>query len=198
MVVKKVIEIGHRVLKLENKSITNFSSLKLKKLVQDLKDTMQAVDLIGIAAPQIGQNYQVFVTQPRKTQSRNLGKNDKLRVFINPTITYLSKEKNLIYEGCGCVPKSSIFGPVIRPKEITIEAYDLTGSKFQLRCDGILARVIQHEYDHLRGIEFLEKISDNRKIISWKIYAKNIKNSKIQKEASKITKIQYKLLQKSK
>ena len=128
---------------------------------------MAKVDLIGIAAPQIGENYQVFLTHPRKTNARKLEKDDVLRVYINPKITFKSKETNLIYEGCGCVPHSSIFGPVIRPREIEVEAYDANGQKFRLRCDGILARVIQHEYDHLQGIEFLEKISENRKIISW-------------------------------
>jgi len=192
MAVKKIIEIGHRVLKLNNQKVKNFKSLKLKKLVCDLTDTMKFVDLIGIAAPQIAENYQVFLTQPRKTAARNIGKSDNLRVYINPKITCSSKETNLIYEGCGCVTKGSIFGPVLRPKEIEIEAYDLEGNKFSLRCDGILARVIQHEYDHLQGIEFLEKVTDNRKIISWQFYKKDIRNSKAQKEASLITKIVYK------
>lgn len=191
MAVKKIIEIGHSVLKLKNKEVTNFKSPLINKLIRDLIDTMKKYDLIGIAAPQIAVNYQVFVTQPRKTQTRKIGVNDKLRIFINPKITNSSKETNLIYEGCGCVPKQSIFGPVVRSKEIEIVAYDLRGNKFRLRCDGILARVIQHEYDHLQGVEFLERIKDNRKIISWKFYANNIRNSDEQKEAAKITKIEF-------
>lgn len=194
MSVKKIIEIGHKVLKLDNKLITDFNTPLLKNLVRNLSDTMRKVDLIGIAAPQIGVNYQVFLTQPRNTKARNLGKTDILRVYINPKITLTSKETNLIYEGCGCVPKSSIFGPVKRPKEIEIEAFDIKGAKFSLKCDGILARVIQHEYDHLKGIEFLEKVTDNRKIISWKFYKEDIRNSKAQIEASLITKVEYKKL----
>ena len=68
----------------------------------------------------------------------------------------------------------------------------LNGKKFSLYCDGILARVIQHEYDHLQGIEFIEKISDLKKVISWNFYTKNVRNSKAQIEASKITKVEYK------
>ena len=194
MAVRNIIEIGHRVLKLKNKPIIDFHSPLLKKLIKDLKDTMAKVALIGIAAPQIAENFQVFLTQPRKTNARRLEKGDVLRVYINPKITFHSKEKNLIYEGCGCVPHSSIFGPVIRPREIEVEAYDAKGRKFRLRCDGILARVIQHEYDHLQGIEFLEKISENKKIISWDFYRRDIRNSKEQKTASKITKIEYEKL----
>jgi peptide deformylase len=194
MTVKKIIEIGHKILKLDNKPIDDFDSPKLKRLIQNLTDTMKEYDLIGIAAPQIGENYKVFLTQPRKTHARNLGKSDILRVYINPQITYLSKETNLIYEGCGCVPESSIFGPVVRPSEIEVEAFDSDGKKFSLRCDGLLARVIQHEFDHLNGIEFLEKVTNNRKMISWKHYRKDIRNSKEQKTASLITKIEYKAI----
>ena len=146
MTVRNIIEIGHRVLKLKNKPVVDFHSPLLKKLINDLKDTMTKVDLIGIAAPQIGENYQVFLTQPRKTNARKLEKGDVLRVYINPKITFKSKETNLIYEGCGCVPHSSIFGPVVRPREIEVEAYDIAGQKFRLRCDGILARVIQQPH----------------------------------------------------
>ena len=194
MSVRKIIEIGHHLLKLKNKKVVDFKSKELKKLVEDLIDTMKKVDLIGIAAPQIAENYQVFITEPRRTKARKLGKDDKLRVYINPKITYFSKEKSVIYEGCGCIPQTSIFGPVERSKEIEIEAFDLAGDKFRLRCDGLLARVILHEYDHLQGIEFLEKVTDNRKLLSWQFYLKNIRNSKEQLKASKISKIEYKKL----
>lgn len=191
MAVKQIVEIGHRVLKLRNKKITDFKSAKLKNLIRDLTDTMKDADLIGIAAPQIAESYQVFITQPRKTRARKLMKNDALRVYINPVIIFASSENSLIYEGCGCIPEHSVFGPVKRPREIEVEAYDIQGRKFRMRCNGILARVVQHEYDHLQGIEFLERICDYRHIISWKFYAKNIRNSRAQTEASKITKIEF-------
>lgn len=82
---------------------------------------------------------------------------------------------------------SGYFCPVKRPKEITIEAYDQNGRKFRLRCNGILARVIQHEYDHLWGIEFVEKIFDYGRLVSLPFYVANIKNSQEQVEASLVT-----------
>jgi peptide deformylase len=87
-----------------------------------------------------------------------------------------------------------IFGPVVRPEEIEIEAVNENGEKFRLRADGILARVIQHEMDHLNGIEFLEKVSDYSKIISKKFYRKNIRSSKEQLSSSQVTKIIYTLI----
>jgi len=194
MAVKKVAQTGHLGLKAKNEKIAFFSSPELKKLIKDLKDTMCNNDLIGIAAPQIAVNLTVFATYNRNTKIRKSSMDDELRIYINPKITFMSEEKATIYEGCGSVANGNLFGPVLRPKEIKIEAFNVKGDKFSLLCDGILARVIQHEYDHLEGIEFTEKISDYRKLLDKVFYLKNIKNSKEQKEASKITKIEYKPL----
>lgn len=191
MAVRRVIKAGDLRLKAKNKIINNIDSPEIKKLIKDLTSTMYKVDLIGIAAPQIGENYSVFITHPRSTKARKLGKTDDLRVYINPVITFESDKKSLIYEGCGSV---SDFGPVIRPIEIEVQAINEKGEKFSLRCDGILARVIQHEMDHLNGIEFIQKVSDYSKIIVQEHYRKNIRNSKEQLAASQTTKIEYKLL----
>lgn len=192
MAVKLVIQAGHPSLKKKNKQIVNFKSPKLKRLQKDLIDIMYKTGLIGIAAPQIAENYMIFVTHPRNTKLRKLGRTDKLRIYINPKITFKSQEESIIYEGCGSIVKGDSFGPVSRPKEIEVEAINENGQKFRLQCDGILARVIQHELDHLMGIEFMEKVIDYRKVIVGKYYRKKIRNSKLQKQNSLITKIDYK------
>ncbi|KKQ34387.1 MAG: Peptide deformylase [Microgenomates group bacterium GW2011_GWA2_37_6] len=194
MAARKVIQAGHPNLKKTNKEIKKFKSKVLKKLIKDLRDTMYKTGLIGIASPQIAKNYSVFVTHPRTTKARKLGKIDKLRVYINPKITFKSKAESIIYEGCGSVTDGAIFGPVSRPKGITVEALDEIEQKFRLTCDGILARVIQHEIDHLNGIEFLERVNDYSKIIAESYYRKTIRNSRMQKQEVKITKIDYKLI----
>ena len=194
MAVKKVIMAGDPKLKIRNKVVSDYKSPKVQKLIKDLIATNRKAGLIGIAASQIGQNYMVFITHPINTRARKLGKTDKLRVYINPKITYKSKKQNLIYEGCGSVANGAIFGPVIRPKEIEIQAINEKGQKFSLRTDGILARVIQHEYDHLNGIEFIQKVSDYSKVIVQNHYRKNVRNSAMQRKNSLITKIDYKLI----
>jgi len=193
MAIRKVIQLGDPRLKAQNKEIIDFQSEELKRLLEDLKDTMLAEELIGIAAPQIAENFKVFITEPRVSQYRTIDQADSLRVYINPEIVYSSPEEVIIYEGCGCT-NASIFGPVKRAKEITIVAFDENGKKFSLTADGLLARVIQHEYDHLNGIEFVEKVHDNSKFLSTQFYIKDIKNSKEQLEASKITRKEFKLL----
>ena len=191
MSAKKVIQAGHPSLKTKNEALTSSNSPELKKIIKDLKETMYKTDLVGIAAPQIAKNYMVFVTHPRNTKARKLFREDVCRTYINPKITKFSKEKVVIYEGCGSLVEGGIFGPVLRSKEIIVEALDENGDKFSLACDGLLARVIQHEYDHLVGIEFIQRVSDYNKILDKTFYRKNIRNSKAQKESSKITKIEY-------
>lgn len=192
MAVRRIIQIGDPRLKIKNKIITDFNDKKLRTLIHNLQDTMNKTELVGIAAPQIGENYSVFVTHARNTKSRNVGKEDIFRVYINPKITLFSKKQVIIYEGCGSVMKGQLFGPVRRPKEVKIEAYDEKGQKFELTTDGLLARVIQHEYDHMFGIEFTEKISDYRKIMSEVFYRKNIKNNKEMIKLLMISKVKYK------
>ncbi len=190
MAVRKVAEAGHPLLKAQNKIVKNFKSPELKKLLKDLEGTMIKTGLIGVAAPQIAQNYMVFITHPRNTKSRKLIRTDKLRIYVNPKIIFKSKAESVIYEGCGSL--GDVFGPVLRPKEVEVEAFDENGKKFRLKCDGILARVIQHEYDHLMGVEFIEKVTDYKKVVVQKYYRKNIRLSKEQLENSKTTKIEYK------
>jgi peptide deformylase len=190
--IRKVIEAGDLRLKSKNKIVKDFHSAKTKKLIKDLIETMYKTDLVGIAGPQIGENYLVFVTHPRNTGARKTLKADKLRIYINPKITFQSKTKNLIYEGCGSV--GDIFGPVERSAEVEVKAFDELGNKFLLRCNGILARVIQHEYDHLQGTEFIQKVSDFNKIMVKSNYRKYIRNSKLQLANSQTTKVGFKPL----
>lgn len=196
MATRKVILKGNKKLKAKNETVTDFSSPVVKKLIKDLIDTMHSSTLIGIAAPQIGENYQIFVTHLRSSKYRKQDKEDILRIFINPEITYYSSNKITIVEGCGCVENKEgfLFGLVDRPGEVEVEAFDESGIKFSLRADGILGRLLQHEFDHLRGVEFTDIMNKSAKLISEDYYVKNVRNSKKQKEASEITKIEFKKL----
>lgn len=188
MAVRDILQIGDPRLKAKNYFIGDFNSSKLKKVVKDLVETMHAGDLfIGLAAPQIGENYQIIATELRETKARTAIQSDKLRIYINPKIIFYSKAKDIVYEGCGSVVQANLFGPVKRSKEIIIEAFNPDGRKFRLRCDGLLGRVIQHEYDHLSGVEFTEKIFDYKKLMNRDFYIKRIKNSKQQIQSSIVT-----------
>ncbi|OGV97111.1 peptide deformylase [Microgenomates group bacterium RBG_16_45_19] len=186
MAVRETVQVGDLKLKAKNAPVTDFDSRKVKKVIADLIETMRSEQLIGMAAPQIGENFQIFATEPRKTIFRS-GVFDPLRIFINPKIVDSSKELVVAYEGCGSVVRAQLFGPVRRSRVITVKALDEKGQGFKLTGDGILARVIQHEYDHLQGIEFTEKIDDYRKLVSTEIYREKIRNSPKQLKAAEIT-----------
>jgi len=176
MIIKEIIQIGNPVLSRKSDLVTKINSKETKKVVKNLVDSMRFHGLIGISASQIGEKLRIFVTEVRDTKYRNLEK-DQLRVYINPEIIWSSKKEVVIYEGCGSVAYAKLFGPVKRPEKIEIQAFDEMGNTFSFKADGMLSRVIQHEYDHLFGIEFTEKITDIRLIMSSEEY-KKIANKK--------------------
>lgn len=187
MSVRSTIQVGHPALKAHNQVVTEFADSKVQQVITDLIDTMRHNELIGMAAPQIAENYHIFVTEPRHTKTRSQDQTDELRVYINPKIIKSSSEQSIIYEGCGSVLNGTLFGPVERPHTITVEAYDQTGNLFHFTADGILGRVIQHEYDHLQGVEFLEKVSDYTKVMTVEHYLEQVRHQPWHRDASEIT-----------
>ena len=171
MIIKNIIQIGNPILSRKSKVVVAIGSSETQRVIKNLVDSVRYHGLVGMAASQIGEKLRIFVTEVRSTKYRQL-KNDKLRVYINPKIIWSSKKQVVIYEGCGSVAYAKLFAPVRRPEKIIIEAYNEKGDKFQLKADGMLSRVIQHEYDHLDGMEFTEKITDMRKIMSLEEYKK--------------------------
>ena len=177
MIYKDILQLGNPFLTKKSIPVKDFASPSLRLLVTDLIETMRFHDLVGISASQIGKKQAIFVTEIRKTQYRNPKKHELLRVFINPQIVKFSKSESIQYEGCGSVAFGQLFGPVKRPQRVTIQAYDQNGKEFILNADSLQSRVIQHEYDHLVGIEFTQKITDYSKMMSVNEYRKRILNA---------------------
>ena len=160
MIVKTTTQVGNPLIRGKAKSVANPKTKAIQKIIEDLTDSMRHHQLVGMAAPQIGKNVRVFVTEIRKTKLRkgqSVRNVDKLRVFINPKITKYSKQQIKGWEGCGSVASAHLFGMVSRPKSISVTALDENGDEFTLEVTGLLARVIQHECDHLDGIVFTDK-----------------------------------------
>lgn len=181
-----IIQIGSPELHAKSIAIQDFQEEKIADLVQTLKELLAPNKLIGVSAPQIGINKRIFVTNVREPNQN--GKEElTFRVYINPVIISTSPETIEMYEGCGSVLQNNLFGPVSRPTTVTVEAFDLEHTKFRLTANGILARVILHEFDHLEGILFTEKVADYRKLMSLENYIAFAKTNTAQKEAYKIT-----------
>jgi peptide deformylase len=122
----------------------------ITELVKKMRKIMKEAEGIGLAAPQIGIPLQVFVAEVNK----------KFYALINPEIIKASDELDKIEEGCLSLP--GIYGPVERPAKITIAATDISGRKIKIKAWGLLARVFQHEMDHLNGMMIIDKAKDLR------------------------------------
>ena len=124
----------------------------IRKLVDDMADSMDAADGIGLAAVQIGVPKRVIVIDlDQKEGSKNP------RAFINPKILWASEELAVFEEGCLSVPE--IWDDVERPARIKAEYLDLNGKKVEIEADGMLATCLQHEMDHLEGVLFIDHFS---------------------------------------
>jgi peptide deformylase len=125
---------------------------EIRKLVDDMADSMYAADGIGLAAVQVGVPKRVIVIDLDQKEGK---KNP--RAFINPKITWVSEEMAVFEEGCLSVPE--IWDDVERPARIKAEYLDREGVKQFLETDGLLATCLQHEMDHLNGVLFIDHLS---------------------------------------
>ncbi|MFM2423998.1 MAG: hypothetical protein RLZZ70_387 [Candidatus Parcubacteria bacterium] len=157
MIITNLTQVGNPIIRAEAKEVINPKTKAVQKIVTDLVDSMRHYGLVGLAAPQIGKNVRVYVSEIRQTKIRRDITPDPLRVFINPRILSYSKKMELGWEGCGSVASSDLFAKVKRPSAVVVEATDEHGNQFKLKARGLLARVIQHEQDHLDGIVFTDK-----------------------------------------
>ena len=123
---------------------------RIRKLVDDMAETMYAAPGIGLAATQVDVHERVIVIDVSETH-------DQLRVFINPEIIAQSGTEES-EEGCLSVP--GIFDKVVRAERVTVRALDRDGKSFELDADGLLAVCIQHEMDHLMGKVFVDYLSN--------------------------------------
>ena len=125
---------------------------EIRKLVDEMAESMYAADGIGLAAVQIGVPKRVIVIDLDQKEGK---KNP--RAFINPKIIWASEEMAVFEEGCLSVPE--IWDDVERPARIKAEYLDLDGKKVELEADGMLATCLQHEMDHLNGVLFIDHLS---------------------------------------
>ncbi len=131
---------------------------ELEQFIADLTLTMYEKDGVGLAAPQIGKSVRIFVVDPFWFNEE--AKKDP-RVLINPELIALEGEAEA-EEGCLSLP--DVFGSVKRVEKIIIRGMNEKGEKVEYKTGGLFARVLQHEYDHLDGILFVDHISKLKKI----------------------------------
>ncbi len=147
--IRKIVKYGAPVLENPTKRVTEFDA-ELKKLTEDMFETMYAAQGVGVAAPQVGLGLHLAVIDVSS------GKNPEAKIVLaNPEIIHMEGEQR---EEEGCLSVPGFRGNVIRPRYVTVRAQDLTGKSFEMRGEGLLARAFCHETDHLNGVLFIQHL----------------------------------------
>jgi peptide deformylase len=148
----KLHYLGDRVLRQPAKRISKVDD-EVRQLARQMLETMYSEDGIGLAAPQVGTNKQLLVVDCDLENPAT-----PPFILINPTITQSSRDVCIIQEGCLSIP--GVFLNVVRPEVIEVSYKDENGRPQKITATGLLARVIQHEIDHLNGVMFVDRVDN--------------------------------------
>jgi peptide deformylase len=146
-----IVTLGDERLQKHSIVVPEFNG-EIQTLTEQMFETMYAKKGIGLAAVQVGKLIRLFITHIP---------NDGPRVFINPEVVETSVEQGTYEEGCLSVPE--INADVIRPAHVRVQAWNLKGRPFSFDADQLLARVIQHELDHLNGVLFIDRLNPKKR-----------------------------------
>ncbi|MGA2974000.1 MAG: peptide deformylase [Spirochaetia bacterium] len=146
-----IIKLGDPILNRHSVVVPDING-DIQTLVEEMFDAMDRGKGVGLAGVQVGRLFRLFITRVS---------GDSPRVFINPDILETSIEIEPFEEGCLSIP--GLYTDVIRPSSVRVQAWNLKAKPFTLSVDGYLARVIQHEFDHLNGILFIDRIDAKKK-----------------------------------
>ncbi|MFW5981918.1 MAG: peptide deformylase [Halanaerobiaceae bacterium] len=147
MAILNIRKIGDPVLRSTSKKVKEINE-KTWELLDNMAETMYAAPGIGLAAPQVGVLQKIAIV--------DVDDDNGLIELINPEILSFSEEKEIFEEGCLSVPEKT--ADVIRPAKIKLKALDRDGNEIVFEANGLLARAIQHELDHLEGVLFIDKV----------------------------------------
>lgn len=172
MAILEVVTPPHPVLRQEARQVSNFGP-ELQQLIDNMVETMRAAPGVGLAANQVAVPLQVIVVELPLTEPDESDDPDEppppphageLFTLVNPRITWRSRGTAEGVEGCLSLP--GIVGEVERHEEVRVQALDRHGRKFSMRFKDWMARIFQHEIDHLKGVLFTDHIDDPEKIWS--------------------------------
>jgi len=174
MALRDIIVLPDKRLRLKSKPVPRIDG-DIRKLVEDMFETMYKAPGIGLAAIQVGVPVRLVVMDLSKKETES-----EPRVFVNPEIVSPSEEKSTYEEGCLSIP--DVHEDVERPARVKVKYLDLDGKAHEEDADGLFATCIQHEVDHLNGVLFIDHIS---KLKRDRIIKKFIKAAKRAEEEEK-------------
>lgn len=154
MSILKISRLGHPILLQKCKPVKDITSNIVKDIVHNMTETMLDAKGIGLAAPQVHINKQIMIF---RNLEEDLEKEIKITALINPKIYQINEQTENQWEGCLSIP--GMLGLVKRYCKIRYEGYDIHGSLIKTEAEGLHARVVQHEYDHLMGILYINRLA---------------------------------------
>ncbi len=152
MAIREIIMLGHPTLRQKARKVTKFGP-ELQKLIDDMVETMREAPGVGLAAPQINIPERIIVLELPADEEEGLPA--ELYAFVNPEIVKASRETEKGEEGCLSIP--GYIGEVERSVELVVRGQDAYGRPQRIRAHDYLARIFQHEIDHLDGVMFIDK-----------------------------------------
>lgn len=152
MAVREIVSLPHPVLRKKARKVTEVGD-DIQELIDDMVETMRQAPGVGLAAPQVNVSQRIIVVEYGDEEDET--KPPKLYTLINPEITRFSQETVLGTEGCLSIPK--LVGEVERSATVTVKALNRQGKPVKIKAEGWLARIFQHEIDHLDGIVFTDR-----------------------------------------
>ena len=159
MSILKIARLGHPVLYKKATLVKNITSSVVKKLITDMTETMLDASGIGLAAPQVHVSKQIIIFRTPKEEGEIRDESIEITALINPKLTNISDETDNNWEGCLSIPGMS--GLVKRFSKVRYEGFDMNGNIIKKDVEGLHARIVQHEYDHLMGIMYISRLADN-------------------------------------
>jgi peptide deformylase len=159
MATREIITIGHPTLRQKARKVTKFGP-ELKQLIDDMIQTMREAPGVGLAAPQVNVSERVIVVELPADEEE--GTPAELYAFVNPEIVKVSHEVEEGQEGCLSIP--GYLGDVDRHTMVVVRGLDVHGKPQRVRAYDYLARIFQHEIDHLEGVLFIDRVTEPSKI----------------------------------
>jgi len=168
--ISEIAQLGAPVLRLQAQMVTEPGSVETQQIIQALQDTLATTQGVGIAAPQISVSKRIIIIASRPTPRYPSAPLMEPTVMINPAFQKSSDIREKDWEGCLSVP--GIRALVPRYTEILISYINQQNTLVEARLDGFVARVFQHEFDHLEGKVYLDRVEDNRDFFAESEYFK--------------------------
>jgi peptide deformylase len=166
-ILRQIAQLGQPVLREPVQAIVNPSDPAIQALIDEMLATVTAVDGVGIAAPQVFEPLALFIVASRPNRRYPHAPEMKATAMLNPELLWASPETEPGWEGCLSIP--GIRGPVQRHRRIRVRFLTREGDIREEAYEGFLARIFQHEFDHINGLVFLDRV-ESRDLVTEKEY----------------------------